>query len=180
MNGEAAVRRLVAKARGDPEAFAALYDLYIDPVYAFAYRRLGSRSEAEDVTAETFLAALANLRRFVWRGGGFGAWLFRIARNECLDALKKRARAAPLPAEEAERAGAEPEAAAIERETVARLRQLVAGLPPPQLEAVLLKYGAGLSNREIAAATGRTPTAVSSLLNRALNKLREGLDEDHG
>jgi len=62
----------------------------------------------------------------------------------------------------------------------ATVRQLVAGLPPPQLEAVLLKYGAGLSNREIAAATGRTPTAVSSLLNRALNKLREGLDEDHG
>ncbi|MDP2872148.1 MAG: sigma-70 family RNA polymerase sigma factor [Bacillota bacterium] len=177
------VRRLVRRAVDDPESFRKLYDMYIDHVYAFAYRRLGSRAEAEDATADTMLAALANLDRFAWKGGGFGAWLFRIARNRCLDALRDRRRELPLLADHAAETGSDgatPEEALISEEQHDRIRALVAGLPDPQQEAVLLKYSAGLSNKEIAEATGRTPTAVSSLLNRATSKLRRQWGEQHG
>ena len=73
---QVAIRGLVARVLHDPEAFAALYDIYVDRVYSYSYRRLGSKAEAEDVTAQTFLAALSNFSHFSWRGGGFGAWLF--------------------------------------------------------------------------------------------------------
>lgn len=175
--------RLVDRAASDPEAFGKLYDLYVDRVYAYAYRRLGSRTEAEDVTADTMLAALNNINRFTWKGGGFGAWLFRIARNRCMDALRARKRELPLlpePAAESESTGPPPDEALISREQEEQIRSLVAGLPDQQQEAVLLKYSAGLSNREIAAATGRTQTAVSSLLNRATTKLRRQWGEQHG
>jgi RNA polymerase sigma-70 factor (ECF subfamily) len=188
---QAAIRGLVARALHDPEAFAALYDIYVDRVHSYAYRRLRSKTEAEDVTAQTFLAALSNFSRFSWRGGGFGAWLFRIARNLCWDCLKRRARTIPYGADAA---GSEvrlaagggvdetrdPEEALLADERLSSLRRLVQELPRAQNEVVLLKYAAGLGNREIAVTTGRSLTAVSSLLNRAREKLREGLAKDHG
>jgi len=191
---QVAIRGLVARALHDPEAFAALYDIYVDWVYSYSYRRLGSKAEAEDVTAQTFLAALSNFSRFSWRGGGFGAWLFRIARNLCWDCLKRRARTIPYRADAVDAAGSEaklaggggvdetrdPEEALLAAERLSSLRGLIQELPRAQNEVVLLKYAAGLGNREVAAATGRSLTAVSSLLNRAREKLREGLAKDHG
>lgn len=168
----------MAAAKRDPEAFATLYDRYFDRVYAFAYRRLESRVGAEDVTAETFVRALANLPGFAWKKGGFGAWLFRIARNLCVDQLRRQATSVPLPDGDALGAGQVPgvEEAAIDADLVTRLRGLVARLPDPQREVVLLKFGAGLDNRQIASATGRTPTAVSSLVFRVTQRLRRELD----
>jgi RNA polymerase sigma-70 factor (ECF subfamily) len=184
------ILRLARRAASDPEAFGKLYDLYVDRVYAFAYRRLGSRTEAEDVTADTMLAALANINRFAWRGGGFGAWLMRIARNRCMDVLRSRRRELPMapdPAGEPDRAigsdepaGQTPEEALITNEQHRQIRSLVAQLPDVQQEAVLLKYSAGMSNTEIAVAMGRSQTAVSSLLNRATTKLRKQWGEQHG
>jgi RNA polymerase sigma-70 factor, ECF subfamily len=177
VGGTAALRRLVDRARAEPEAFAALYDQFVDRVYGFAYRRLGSRAEAEDVTSETFLKALSNLDRFRWQAGGFEAWLLRIARNLCLDQLRSRSRmVADSPgASPAEQAATDPgpEQVVVQAESAARLQSLVSQLPEAQREAVLLKYTAGLSNQEVAAVTGRSPTAVSSLLNRATTRLRE-------
>ncbi|OGS71026.1 MAG: hypothetical protein A2Y96_02320 [Firmicutes bacterium RBG_13_65_8] len=176
------LRFQVERARADPEAFGALYDLYVDRVHAFAYRRLGSRAEAEDATAETMARALAGLHRFSWQGGGFGAWVFRIARNLCADALRSRSRSVPLPPGEEgvePATSGNPEEAAIDEETRAQVRGLVAGLPDLQREVVLLKYSGGLRNTEIAPVMGMTPTAVSSLLHRTTQKLRERLGAHH-
>lgn len=182
-----ATRRLVARAQSNPEAFGQLYDLYVDRVYAFAVRRLGSRAEAEDVTADTMLAAMANLGRFAWKRGGFGAWVFRIARNRCIDALTNRRRHVPLHADPnpthetgATHGPEAPDEVLVAREQHELIRSLVARLPDPQREAVLLKYSAGLSNKDIAAVTGRTQTAVSSLLNRSVSKLRKQWGEQYG
>ncbi|MEW6523947.1 MAG: sigma-70 family RNA polymerase sigma factor [Bacillota bacterium] len=110
--------------------------------------------------------------------GGFAAWLLRIASNLCVDTLAARGKvtvglvvdSGPICT------GPGPEDVAIEREDSARLRSLVVELPGPQREVVLLKYAAGLANPEIAAATGRSVTAGSSLLHRATTKLKERLD----
>ena len=66
-------RLLIEAAKADPQRFAALYERNFDRVYAFAARRTGSRGEAEDLTAEVFHHALANLGRFEWRGVPFVA-----------------------------------------------------------------------------------------------------------
>src|SRR4030095_4374771 len=68
-------RLLVEARKADPSRFADLYERNFDRVYAFVARRVGSRSEAEDLTAEVFHQALAHLRRFEWRGAPFRAWL---------------------------------------------------------------------------------------------------------
>src|SRR5436853_6682437 len=84
----------VAEAQRDPRRFAVLYEDNVDEVYAFVSRRVGSRTDAEDVTATVFHKALANLHRFEWRGVPFVAWLMPIASNE----LPERALQPPRPA----------------------------------------------------------------------------------
>jgi RNA polymerase sigma-70 factor (ECF subfamily) len=74
-------RSLIEAAQRDPRRFGELYERNIDRVYAFVARRAGGRAEAEDLTAEVFHHALANLARFEWRGAPFVAWLLQIARN---------------------------------------------------------------------------------------------------
>lgn len=173
------LRPLVDRAVADPAAFGAVYDLLVDRIFAFAHRQLGSQAEAEDVTSETFLRALAGLHGFSWRGGGFEAWITRIARNLCLDRLRTKARGARSDAAAANATTTTatdepgPEQVVLAAESAAWLWRQVGRLPETQREIVLLKYTVGLSNREIAAVTGKTATAVSSLLNRATTQLRK-------
>src|SRR5438128_8457583 len=85
----------VADAQRDPRQFGVLYEANVDEVYAFVSRRVGNRTDAEDVTATVFHKALANLHRFEWRGVPFVAWLMRIAANELADWARQRARPVP-------------------------------------------------------------------------------------
>src|ERR1700761_2678011 len=73
---------------GDTNALAAIYDLYGERIFRYAYRMLGNRADAEDATAETFLRVLrrsAELRE----DAAFRTWIFRIARNLCIDRLRQ-------------------------------------------------------------------------------------------
>src|SRR5438874_7284382 len=72
-------RLLIEAAQHDPSRFAELYENNFERVYAYVVRRVHSREEAEDITAEVFHQALLNIGRFEWRGVPFAAWLLRIA-----------------------------------------------------------------------------------------------------
>ena len=74
-------RLLIEAAQQDPARFAELYESNFQRVYAFLLRRVGSREEAEGLTAEVFHQALASISRFEWRGRPFVAWLLGIAGN---------------------------------------------------------------------------------------------------
>src|SRR5262245_2352468 len=93
-------RLRVEAAQRDPTRFGELYER----VYAYAVRRVRSREEAEDVTAEVFHRALANLGRFEWQGVPFAAWLFRIAAHAIADRARRmtRERGESLPRREPE------------------------------------------------------------------------------
>src|SRR5207244_3002044 len=81
-------RWITALAEGDPNALGGLYELYGERIFRYAYRMLGNRTDAEDATAETFLRVLrrsAELRA----DGAFRTWLFRIARNLCIDKMRQ-------------------------------------------------------------------------------------------
>jgi RNA polymerase sigma-70 factor, ECF subfamily len=86
---------LIEAAQRDPSRFAELYEANFEKVYAFIVRRVRDRDVAQDLTAEVFHQALANLGRFEWRGLPFVAWLYRIAANAIADRWKREGKEVP-------------------------------------------------------------------------------------
>lgn len=174
-------RLLLTRAAESPEAFGALYDQYVGRVYRYAYRRLGSHHDAEDVTAQTFRRALEALNRFEWRGVPFGAWLFRIAHNQVVD--RRRAGETPISLDGLPDAGKafedgdaiEPEQRLIDREDADNAWAAVARLPGLQRRAVTLRFGRDLSHAEVGVIIGRSEAATKQLVYRAMKTLREEL-----
>jgi RNA polymerase sigma-70 factor, ECF subfamily len=165
-------RRLIEAAQNDPSRFAELYESNFHRVYAFVARRVSSRDEAQDVTAEVFHQALRNLRQFQWRGVPFAAWLLRIASNALADRWQRSARAVEVPADEAQMEQQPAPADANEVERRAMLFQLVDRLPADQRTVILRRFVEQKSIREIAQELGRSEGAVKQLQFRALETLR--------
>ena len=164
-------RLLVEAAQRDPRRFAELYELHFHRVYAYVFRRVERREEAEDLTSEVFHHALAKIRHYEWRGVPFSAWLIRIAANAITDRWKKTSRESddPVP-DDLEDAGAE------DIEQCAALSQLVQGLPQDQRRVVELRFAEQKSIREIAQEMRRTEGAIKQLQFRALKKLRAQME----
>jgi RNA polymerase sigma-70 factor (ECF subfamily) len=158
---------LVRAARSDRAGFAPIYDRYQLPVYRFL-RALGATDDqAADVTATTFERAIRGIGGYRGGTGGLGAWLCRIARNTYLNERKRDRRLEPLDvvAATAADAGAPPDGA--------ELRAMVAGLPHATRDAIVLRYAAGLTTKEIGHVLGRRPDAVQKLIERGLATLKE-------
>lgn len=160
-------RLVIEAAKMDPRRFAELYEQNFDRVYAFVARRAGHRGEAEDVTAEVFHRALANLGRFEWRGAPFAAWLLQIASNALADRWQRAARERGEPSPET----GDPRIHA-EAERRALLAELVGRLPDDQQRVIRERFVEQKSIREIARELSRTEGAVKQLQFRALESLR--------
>ena len=174
---EADERLLVEAAQKDPARFAQLYELNFERVYAYIVRRVQDRAETEDLTAEVFHQALANIQRFEWRGIPFAAWLFRIAANLILDRWQQSGREI---ADDDVVEGAQVSPAEIEEvERRTTLFRLVEALPAEQKRVLVLRFVDQKSIKEVAKETCRTEGAVKQLQFRALSTLRartEGAD----
>jgi RNA polymerase sigma-70 factor (ECF subfamily) len=161
-------RLRVEAAQKDPSRFAELYEEHFERVYAYVLRRVCDRSEAQDITADVFQQALANLSRFEWRGVPFAAWLYRIAANAIADHFQRTARqssASPPPATSEDESYDE-----VERR--ATLFRSVDRLPPDQRRVIVMRFGEEKSIREIARELGRSEGAVKQLQWRGLQSLR--------
>jgi len=166
-------RLLVEAAKIDPLRFADLYERHFDRVYAFVARRARGRADAEDVTAEVFHRALANVGRFEWRGSPFVVWLLQIARNALADRWQRAAwERSELPRESDD--GAPPD---VDRR--AMLSELVSRLPQDQQRVVVLRFIEQKSVREAAQELQRTEGAVKQLQYRALESLRACMRDLH-
>jgi len=175
---EADERFLIEAAQRDPAGFADLYELNFERVYAYVVKRVRDRAEAEDVTAEVFHQALANLKRFEWRGIPFAAWLFRIAANLMSDRWQRSGREVTDDSGAIESAQVSP-AEIEEAERRATLFRLVDGLPAEQRRVVVLRFVEQKSIKEVAKEVRKTEGAVKQLQFRALTSLRarmEGAD----
>jgi RNA polymerase sigma-70 factor (ECF subfamily) len=172
---QAEERLLVEAAQKDPARFAELYEINFERVYAFVARRVGDRDAAEDLTSEVFHKALANLRRFEWRGAPFAAWLLRIAVNAIADRAQRAGKEVAVddPPEVSAEATADVDLEEVERRT--RLFRLVEQLPEDQRRVVAMRFAEEKSIREIAEALGRTEGAVKQLQFRGLQNLRTAL-----
>jgi RNA polymerase sigma-70 factor (ECF subfamily) len=175
-------RALVERARNDPAAFAELYRRYLPRVHAFAYRRTGIVEVAEDITSATFERALRNLGSFRWRGGGFGPWLFRIASNELADHYRRTGRAASTGAAVAASLAADvsrdPADELDARDAVTDLLAAMDRLSPRYQRALELRFLAGLTPDEAAAALGTSRATMAVVVHRAVRALRRAIEEE--
>lgn len=178
-----AVERL---RRSDPDALAAVVDLYAPRIYNFASRMCRSREDARDILQDTFLAAVRSAGQF--RGEGrLSAWLFRIAANACRR-MHRRGKFEPaqhlsldefMPSPEdaldQKPVFETPDAALLRGDLRSALDEAIAALPPLYRSVLILRDLEGLSTDETAAALGVTPITVKVRLHRARLFLRRRL-----
>jgi len=168
---------------GSSEAFAILYERYVNRVYDFVARLVGDREVAADVTQETFVKALTSLRARRFHGS-LRAWLFTIARNTAVDHLRRQRTTTfsrlttpegeewepELPATGPE---AEPEQAVQRAELAELVWQAARGLNPNDYALLDLSLRQDLTPAEVAQAVGARRGAI----NTRLSRLRDALEE---
>ncbi len=171
---------------GDPDAFAELIAPLQRRAYTLAFRMLGEREEAADVTQDAVVRAYTRIADF--RGdASFATWLHRIVHNTALDALRWRARhpvealdpkppGGGEPVRELAAAAAGPEDIAVRADERRALERALAALTPEFRAVVLLRDVQGLDYEEVAAVTGVSLGTVKSRLHRARARLRQILE----
>ncbi len=174
-------RSLVDRARsGEQDALGALYDAYSERLYRYCLTRVGDETDAEDLAEDIFLKVLGAIERFEWRPGEggqripFGAWLFRIARNEVASYQRRQAtrpHSAELP-ESLHDTRRGPAELAETKLTIEEVFQAVRELPDAQREVILLRFSSGLTVAETAAALGKKVPNVKVLQHKGVQRLR--------
>jgi RNA polymerase sigma-70 factor, ECF subfamily len=167
----------------DPEAFAVFYDRHGGVAYSLAYRIVGEKAAAEDVTQEAFISVWRSGARFDRARGSVRSWMLSIVRNRAIDTLRSRAGKAPKltfdddaaleqrPAEELT------DEEAIQHETAQELRGAVGSLPSDQAKVIELAYFGGFSQSEIAAMLGVPLGTVKGRMRLGMEKIRGELAE---
>ena len=171
---DTAERRLVEEAQHDPSRFAELYEANFDRVYAFVARRVPSREEAEDLTAEVFHQALSGLAGFEWQGLPFIAWLLGIASNLLARHWKRAGNHSEVLIDDIEL-----EAASFDADRQTLFAQLLEQLPDDQRRVIDRRFFAQRSIRDIAREMGRSEGAIKQLQFRALETLRAQVRNRH-
>ncbi|MCB8943525.1 MAG: sigma-70 family RNA polymerase sigma factor [Ardenticatenaceae bacterium] len=170
MNDE---QMLVQRAQQDLREFASLYDRYAERIYAYAQRELGDIALAQDVVSATFEKALKNLPRYRWRGTSFGAWLYKIARNEIMMHHRRQKWTAPLLDRFLSPHNVEQQVQ--QRQQLDELDVALAQLSRSDQELLRLRYHEALSHAEIGEVLNKSPRTVRVALHRALKRLRKQL-----
>lgn len=165
--------------RRDPEAFGALYDLYLAKIYRFVYFKVANREEAEDIVSTVFLKTWHYLvEHKPGEVQSFSGLVYRIARNCLVDFYRAKAHNPSVPLENAVDMGAIDGQfqAAENRIEVQPILQVISQLKREYQEVLLLKYVDDLSVGEIAEILDKTQTNVRVTLHRALKLAKERLD----
>lgn len=163
--------------KGDQSAFAQLYDQCAPSIYRLCYGLLMNRQDAEDVMQEAFVYAFKNLRRYDSGRASFKTWLYTIALSRCRNQYRRKHLAwmdlsclmpLDLPAPKSEM----PESRLAQRDARTAVEQALATLTPNLREAVLLRYGHGLTYREMAEVIGCPQKTAESRIRLAHERLR--------
>jgi RNA polymerase sigma-70 factor (ECF subfamily) len=173
--------------RGDRAAFAELVEKYNQPVLNFIYRSLRDETEAEDLAQNVFLQVYKSRSRYQ-RTAKFSTWLFTIARNLCLNELRRRSRHHAESIEETQTENEDqpqrqyedksqmaPPEKLLHGELAQKIEEALAELPENQRSAILLCRQDELSYDEIAEVLDCSLSATKSLIHRGRETLKEKL-----
>jgi RNA polymerase sigma factor (sigma-70 family) len=161
------------------KAFGELYEQYLPKVFRYINYRINDISMAEDITSTVFEKALTKFQSYSSEKANFSTWIFSIARNTLIDHYRVHKNhnipldpEIPLPAE-----NTNPEDELVQSEECRILQQCVARLSKHEQEIISLKFGAEMTNRQIAKTTGLSESNVGTILFRAVRKLRDNFNE---
>lgn len=173
---------MVEAAQQDPEAFAALYDHYYEPILRFTTRRTMDHQIAYDITANTFYKALKSIHKYTWRGVPFSAWLYRIASNE----IKKHFRSWNLlkgvsldkvvdyitSEEEADLELKEADALLQKNVDIQKLHIALKKLKENHHQILILRFWEQKKLKEIGDIMGKSEQNIKVIIHRSLKKLK--------
>jgi RNA polymerase sigma-70 factor (ECF subfamily) len=171
---------LVRAARQTPDGFGGLYLRYVNPVFRYLCSRTGNVQEAEDLTSQTFMAALESLDGFR-EDSRFVPWLFTIARNKAADHFRKQKKSRRLQSElqpnPVEKEGLLTQV--IQTERAQALSERLQRLPEKDLELLRLRFLAEMTYVEMGEVLHRSPDAVKKSTYRLLARLKGQLEVAH-
>ena len=169
-------KTIIEQAQRDPIAFAALYELYVNRIYGYVYRRVGDVAATQDITSATFEKALRGIQKYRWQGTSFAAWLYRIARNQIIQHHRRRRFLVPLGLNHPNhQPDAEADLLAVEENKVVTVA--IAQLSDKDQEVLTLRFFEDLSSQEVADVLGCSKQNAYLRLHRALKRLRKQLED---
>ncbi|MBR5135782.1 MAG: RNA polymerase sigma factor [Rikenellaceae bacterium] len=162
------------------EAFDRLVGVLLRPIYWHVRRLVVEHDEAEEITQETFVRAFEQFDQFRGSDGELRAWVYRIATNLAISALRRRRRSIFTSIDQVSRELANRVADFSPPDIDVRLiefQQAVLGLPTKQRVVFNLRYYDDLSYAQIATATGQSEQAAKTCYHYAVKRLKEQLNE---
>jgi RNA polymerase sigma-70 factor (ECF subfamily) len=168
--------------RGDADAFAVVYGRHAAPAFSLAYRMMGSRAAAEDVTQEAFLSAWRSGARYDRGRGSVRTWLLGIVHNRAIDAMRRgKVRDFPRVDDEAAaekvEADERTDAEVARRQEAEAIRAAIGTLPSEQSRVIELAYFGGFTHTEIADMIKAPVGTVKGRMRLGLKKLRDELGQ---
>ena len=165
---------------GDAKAFELVYDRHGGAAFSLAYRMVGNRTIAEDITQEAFLSMWRSRVRYERERGSVRAWVLGIVHHRTIDALRRnlvhdRRRASAEGLEERQEAPERTDVEAARREEALAVRRALEGLPDGQGQVIELAYFGGFTHTQIAEMLGMPIGTVKGRMRLGLEKLRHTL-----
>jgi RNA polymerase sigma-70 factor, ECF subfamily len=167
-------------ARGDARAFEAIYERHSGAAYSLAYRMVGARASAEDVTQEAFMNLWRSGAHYDRRRGSVRTWVLGIVHHRAIDALRRasvhsRRRSDDETAAERLEAPERVDEDVARRDEAATVRAAIDHLPPDQVKVIELAYFGGFTHVEIADMLDTPVGTVKGRMRLGLKKLHESL-----
>lgn len=178
-------KKLVEKAKKDPETFGELYDIYYSKIFGYILKRVADIEIAQDITSETFLKALKNLWSFRWRNIPFSSWLYRIASNEIANFFRKKKPTISLEKTAEPFSNSNPFNEIIETQELLKrhkdflfLQKEITKLSFRYQEVITLRFFEKKKIKEIAEILGKKDGTIKSLLHRGIKELSKLMPPD--
>ena len=168
--------------RGDARAFEVIYERHSAAAFSLAYRMMGTRAGAEDVTQDAFLSLWRSGARYDRARGSVRTWVLGIVHHRAIDALRRatvhyRRRAGDEGIEERFEARERTDAEAARREEAGTVRGVLSSLPADQSQVIELAYFGGFTHTEIADMLDAPVGTVKGRMRLGLKKMKAQLGE---
>lgn len=165
---------LIKKAQNrNPEAFGLLYDRYQPAIYRFILLKISNKASTEDLTHQVFLNAWQNIENYQIQGFPFSSWLYRIARNAVIDYYRTDKKNLNLENIEEVTAVDNLEDKIDQEFGLNIIKAALKELPEEQESIIIMKFVEEMTNKEIAAALGKSEGAIKTAQHRCLKNIKE-------
>lgn len=167
-------RKLVEKSKKNKKDFDALYKIYYPVIKAYIYKRVYNKEDVDDIVSKIFLKTLRGIDDFKWQGVNFSSWVFRIAKNSLIDYYREYKKGQKVSSIEEKEIKSDENLDTLEYNynLSNKLFEKIKKLDERTQKIVYMKFFEGYTNKSISQILDLTETNVSTLVYRALKKLK--------